>query len=480
MKAHLDKYLTRTERLLARDIWELEYLGGKSARARVYMLLRVLALTWQGLRRNKIPVQAAALTFYSLIGIGPLIALGIMVSGFIIDQSQEEEGAVAENMVTEWISKGIAFAAPQVTLPVEETNGGVEPAPSDAPELDEKMTELINGFIEKAQSGTVGVVGSLMLFVIGIQVLSSIESSFNTLWGAERGRKLGEKIVAYWTFISLGAVLGVAALSLNVLPRIEKFMSQFPFGAEAHAAIMVFSPIIAFFMLISLLAIFFRFIPNTQVDWKPAFTGAVVVVILLHLYNMLSFIYVQRVVDTRSLYGSVGIIVVLMLGLYVFWLLILLGGQVTYSVQNADFLTNESAWQKTSERSREVVSLGVLLLVAKAFKNGDPPLRASELHERLRVPSHILNTCITRLCDLGYLYPVEGKTAEEDRDRAFQAGKPLESITLGTFKQAIETYGNNEGIDIVAKSNPVIREYLERIVSLEDSPAARKRLNDLV
>ena len=39
------------------------------------------------------------------------------------------------------------------------------------------------------------------------------------------------------------------------------------------------------------------------------------------------FLYVQRVVDTRSLYGSVGIIVVLMLGLYVFWLLILLGGQ---------------------------------------------------------------------------------------------------------------------------------------------------------
>ena len=72
---------------------------------------------------------------------------------------------------------------------------------------------MINSFIAAAQSGTVGVVGSLMLFVIGIQVLSSIEASFNSLWGVDQGRKLGERIVVYWTFISLGAVMGAAALT---------------------------------------------------------------------------------------------------------------------------------------------------------------------------------------------------------------------------------------------------------------------------
>lgn len=479
MKHNLNQYLKQTKQLLASDIWELEYLGRKTLRGRIYLLLRILTLTWQGLRRNKIPIQAAALTFYSLIGIGPLIALGIMISGFVIDQSPtDESGRPTENIAIEAISNAIAFAAPQLALDVD--SDGDEAGEEGAPGLAPEMTELINNFIAAAQSGTVGVVGSLMLFVIGIQVLSSIESSFNTLWGAERGRKLGERIVVYWTFISLGAVLGVAALSLITLPRIEAFMDQLPFGSEAMVVAQFFSPIIAFLLIAALLALFFRFIPNTQVEWKPAFTGAVLVVILLHLYNLLSFLYVQRVVDTRSLYGSVGIIVVFMLGLYVFWLLILLGGQVTYSVQNADFLTNENAWQKTSERSREVVSLGVLILVARAFQRGEAPLRASQIHQQLRVPSHILNTCITRLCDLGYLYSVEGKTAEEERDRAFQAGKPLESITLGKFKKAFETYGNNEGVDLVAESEPAIRVYLDEIVSLKGSAAADKRISDLV
>lgn len=472
----LRKQAARIKDLMGKDIWELEYLGRKTVRARLYLLLRVLTLTTQGLRRNKIPVQSAALTFYSLIGIGPLIALGIMVSGFVMDQAPADasgQDQPAENIAVEAISKAIAYAAPQLSLGVEEGEDG---SPGLAPE----MTEMINNFISAAQSGTVGVVGSLMLFVIGIQVLSSIEGSFNSLWGVDQGRKLGERIVVYWTFISLGAVIGAAALTLKTLQTIFHIMEQVPFGGEFLAIALFFSPVIVFLMITALLAVFFRFIPNTQVDWKPAFTGAALVVLLLNLYNMLSFLYVQRVVDTRSLYGSVGIIVVLMLGLYVFWLLILLGGQVTYAVQNADYLTNENAWQKTSVHAREVISLGVLLLVAKRFQAGAPPTRASELHQQLRVPSHILNSSINRLCELGYLTIVGGKTIEDERDHAYQPGHPLESISLGSFKQTFERHGNNEGAELIAKIAPGVRTYLDDIVSLKDCPKAKLTISELI
>ncbi len=461
------KYAAHTRTLLGKDIWELEHLGRKTLRARMYLLLRILTLTFQGLRRNKIPVQAAALTFYSLIGLGPLIAIGIMVSGFVVDKGDE-------NMVSDAISTAIRYAAPQLALQIEQGENG---SPSG---LDPQITEMINNVISAAQSGTVGVVGSLMLFVIGIQVLTSIEGSFNSLWGVAQGRKFGERVVVYWTFISMGAVIGTAALTLKTLQTVSSFMERLPFGGEFLTIALFFSPVIVFVMLTALLALFFRFIPNTQVDWKPALTGAALVVVLLNLYNKLSFLYVQRVVDTRSLYGSVGIIVVLMLGLYVFWLLILLGGQVTYAVQNADYLTNENAWQKTSERSREVVSLATLLAIAKRFHAGGPPLKASELHKRLRVPSHILNSSITRLCEIGYLNQVESKTVEEERDHAYQPGRPLENIKLGEFKQAFECYGNNDGTDLVASSNPAIETYLEEIVSLKDCPSAGLKISDLL
>jgi len=452
----------RTRDLMGRDIWELEYLGRKTIRARLYHLLRILTLTWQGLRRNKIPVQAAALTFYSLIGIGPLIALGIMISGFALEKGSEE-------VVMEKIYEAISYAAPQITLEAGEDNA-----------MEEQMLGMINQFSEAASSGAVGAVGIIMLFVIGLQVLSSIEGSFNTLWGVSRGRKLGERIVTYWTFISLGAVLGTLSVTLITLKAVASRMETLPMGELLAALFLFFSPIISFIMIVLLLAVFFRFIPNTQVEWKPALCGSIVVVALLHLYNMLSFLYVDRVVQTNSLYGSVGIIVVLMLGLFVFWLLILLGGQVTYAVQNADFLTNENAWQKISERAREVISLGILLMVTKRFQSGQPPIHSSELLEKLRVPSHIMNTSISRLCQLEYIVPIEGKTSEEERDRAYQLGKPAESISLRDFKQSIESYGNNEGLEIVKAVDPAIRTYLDEVLSLKDCPTASRKLSDLV
>jgi len=447
---------------MGRDIWELEYLGRKTLRARLYHILRVLTLTWQGLRRNKIPVQAAALTFYSLIGIGPLIALGIMISGFALEKGSEE-------VVLQKIYEVIAYAAPQIALEAEGDN-----------QMEEQMLGMINQFSEAASSGTFGAVGLIMLFVIGLQVLSSIEGSFNTLWGVSQGRKLGERIVTYWTFISLGAVLGTLAATLRIVNEVVSRMETLPMGELLAALFLFLSPIIIFIMIVSLLAVFFRFIPNTQVKWGPAFCGSVVVVLLLHLYNMLSFLYVDRVVQTNSLYGSVGIIVILMLGLYIFWLLILLGGQVTYAVQNADFLTNENAWQKISELTREVISLSVLLLVTKRFQSGQSPIHSSELLEKLRVPSHILNSSISRLCELGYLYLIESKTTEAERDRAYQPGKPAESITLGSFKQSFEACGNNEGVDIVASVDPAIRTYLDEVVSLKDCPQAQTKISDLI
>ena len=461
---------------MAKDIWELEHVGRKTLKARAFFLLRIITLTFQGLRRNKIPVQAAALTFYSLIGLGPLIAFGIMISGFLLEQDiQDPSGIQQDSIVVQKITDAIAFAAPQIAVNVDSGNG--EGART---QIDPKMLELINNFSNAAKSGTVGAVGSLMLLFIGIQVLTSIEGSFNSLWGVSEGRKLGERIVTYWTFISLGAVLGTAALSLLATNAIIHFAENLPFGSEITKVINYTTPVAAFLIIVVLIAFFFRFIPNTKVEWKPALIGALLVMLLLNLYNMLSFLYVQRVVDTRSLYGSVGIIVVLMLGLYVFWLLILFGGQVTYAVQNADFLTNENAWQKTSERSREVISLAVLLTVAQRFNNCAPPVRLSELHKMLRVPSHILNSSINRLVAIGYINEIESKTREDERDPALQPSRPLNEIPLAEFKSTFESFGNNEGTDLVAESHAGVRTYLETLASIRNTPPAQIMIKDLI
>ena len=474
-KVLVRKKVKRTQTLVNQDIWELRYLGNKTLKARFYLFMRILVLTIQGLQRNNLAVQSAALTFYSLIGIGPLIALGIMISSFILDQSPANTTSQAqptENRAVEVITNAIAYAAPQLGISAE---GNV-----DSDNLAPEITEMVNNFIEAAQSGTVGIIGSLMLFAIGIQVLSSIENSFNSLWGVDKGRKFGERIVVYWTFISMGAVTGAASLTLITIPKIAQFVERLPLGGELLSIVLFFSPIIASVLVILLLAAFFCFIPNTKVKWKAALTGATLVVAALHLYNMLSFLYVERVLATKSLYGSVGIIVVLMLGLYVFWTLILFGGQVTYSVQNADFLTNENAWQKISEQTQEIISLGVLIVSAKRFSSCTSPVRFSDLLHKLRVPSHILNSSIHRLCELGYLSHVTARSTKNEHDHAYQLSRPPESISLGMFKNSFQSYGNNSGAQVILESIPELSTYVDEIIDLKDCSIAKLSIGELI
>lgn len=470
-------YSARAQSLMNKEIWELEHLGRRTVQARMFYLLRILTLTWQGTKRNQLPMQSAALTFYSSIGIGPLIAFGIMISGFLLDRDISDTGTgTQESVIVEKIAKVIEFAAPQVAVTVEGEGSSSETKTELAPEL----LQLINNFSEVAKSGTVGVVGIFVLLFICLRVLTSIETSFNTLWGVSQGRNFTERVVTYWTFISLGAIIGTAAISLGVFSTFLQFTETLPFGAALTATLQFFLPVIVFIMIVLLIAAFLRFIPNTKVEWRPALIGATLVVTLLTAYQKLSFLYVQQVVSNKSLYGSVGIIVILMLGLYIFWLLILLGGQLTYAVQNADFLTNENAWQKTSERSRELISLSILLIALKRFNASDPPVRASELLKMIRVPSHILNTSINRLCAIGYLNQIEDGAPAGERDHAYRPGCPAENITLAGFKQSIETFGNDEGADIVASRDPAIRKYVDEVLSLKDCADANKSLALLI
>jgi membrane protein len=84
--------LTARLSVLYRELWFVEKEPGNTLREHGFRLLRILILAWQGQKRNQLPIQSAALTFYSMIGIGPLVAFSIMISGFLLQKDIEANG----------------------------------------------------------------------------------------------------------------------------------------------------------------------------------------------------------------------------------------------------------------------------------------------------------------------------------------------------------------------------------------------------
>lgn len=474
----------KIEHLYQRGIWQSAALQDRSLRGRVCAALRVLSITLTSLFENHITTRAAALSYASLLGLGPLLAMVVLVAGFTLDQRDPQLAVNALNRI-------IKFVAPQIIQYERLDDGAEEPSASGqapaAPEsagagktkasrtkpdeagtiaVNPDLVHFINGIIAGSRSGTAGFVGALTLVLIVIQLFTSVETTFNVIWGVRRGRSWLMRVVFYWTIVTLGAVIFFASLTaLSASALLNLFFEKLPFGVHLFAFLQWMLPALSVVLLAAVLTVFYCCIPNTRVYWMSAAAGAVVVTVLLFLNQYLAFLYFKRVVLQKSLYGSLGMIPILMIGLYIFWFFVLVGGQISYAVQNVHFRRSQAAWQSLSAAARESLSLLVLLAIARRFKEVRPPVTASELGELIKVPTQILNECLNRLGDLNLVSALPPAAGQAELDYRYQPARPLERITLGEFKEAFENQGEDPGGATLDAIDPVLQLYHDRLGS---------------
>ena len=498
----------RACRLYTRDIWRNEYLQGNSPRARFYALLRVVSITITGIRETKTPSRAAALSFSTLLGLGPLMAIAVLVAGFVLDRPDP-------NLAVNTLNRLIKFVAPQVTqyenlenqkataapapksdvltaatvnLPPGDAASSTSAAPGSAPAVpappvNPEMIRLIDGFIAGSRNSTAGIVGIVTLIFIVLQLFTSVENAFNEIWGVRQGRTWVMRIVFYWTVITLGAVLFFAVVtSLSAGAYLNLVERSLPFGlgpTVVHLLRWLLPPLsVLLFMLV--LALFYKFIPNTRVRWGSAAAGAVLVGLLVLANYSLSFLYLSKVVQQRSLFGSLGILPILMFGLYIFWFFVLVGGQVSYAIQNVHFRNSQAAWNTLAESMRERLSLTVLLRIGRRFRDCLPPCTASQLGTELGVPTQILNECLNRLVQMRLLSPVPPEPGDQENDLRYQPARPLNRTTLADFKRLDDDHGGDPTGPTLTDIDPIVLSYDEQLNRFQDGAFFKKTLDELI
>jgi membrane protein len=475
--------LAQARHLWTREIWQPAWLRNRSARGRLYAVLRVLSITVTGLNENKVASRAAALSYSSLLGIGPLVAIAVMVSGFVLEGNPD--------LAVKTLNRAIHFIAPtvgeyeEVARPrATETETIGEETPQVV-EMNPRTAELLDNFIRGSRSPTVGLMGILVLIVIVVQLFSVVEDTFNSIWGVRRGRSWMARVFSYWTVATLGAVLAFAALTLlsaaaliGTLERVPFVGGQLSAGAELFLSIA--GPFLSFVLVGGLLALFYRYIPNTRVHWVPALVGAVIVVLLLNINNFLAFLYFRRAVLTESLYGSLGILPILMLGLFIFWFIILIGGQLTYALQNVNFRSSKVAWDDLNHDTREGLCLLVLTLICRRFKNCLPAYSASQLSDLTRIPTQVLNECLSRLQALGLVSQLPAPEAEASNDFRYQPARPLDRITLEGFKRSFDAFGESPTGDMLDALDPVVRHFHEELGTLTHQALSGETMEQLI
>lgn len=408
------------------------------------------------LRENSAATMAAALTYRTIFGLVPMIVMALIVFRAFGGFADSKEGLT--DLVYQYLELEIdATAAIEDGPPEDEasTDQATEPPPprswlatqadlvlgdEDAiaqaqaaeqaranAEMREKIDEFVGGLAEGATSisiGSIGIVGMMLLIWAAVGLIVTVEKTFNIIFRAPSGRPWHVRIPIYWAMITLGPVLiwGSFYISTQLVGAAEDLL---PIVSTLIGIVNQFTALLVTWLLFVLL---FKLMPNAQVAIRPAMAGAMVSALAWELMKAALRWYVENAVLSSTqaqLYGSLALIPVLLFWVYLSWLVVLAGLQVTHILQTLPAHrrgTPGSTTNSTSFARDPWLVIPVMSAVAQAFDQGKTS-GIDTIAEQVGAPVATVSTIVDELVGRGLLHRLPNDEGPSDLTLAMPPGR---------------------------------------------------------
>jgi membrane protein len=278
------------------------------------------------------------------------------------------------------------------------------------------LTARVMDFADHVRGGILGSVGLALLIWTLIATLKKVEDSLNFVWHVEQPRSFMRRIAEYLALLVvapllIGALIGMAHMTsanssvrlLTHLPLIGKLRS----GALALAPYAIVSA--AFAMLYTL-------VPNTRVQRLPAIVGGLAGGVL---WAAVGGVFASIVVYSTRLsvvYAGFAIFIAALIWIYFSWLILLLGAQLSFYVQNPSYLRIGLREPRLSNAETEQLALSIMYLVAQAHLRGSERWSINSLAAALAIPGIALARVADALEGAGLLVATEQDALLPGRD----------------------------------------------------------------
>ena len=264
----------------------------------------LLKQTFQEWLEDKAPQLGAALAYYTVFSLAPLILVLLAIVGVIF----RDDAAGAWNKITQQMSYF----------------------------LDPNALQAVQNIAEKAsQSGksTIATIIGVALALFGASgVFGQLQDALNTIWGVKAKPSRGIWGFLRTRFLSFAMVAGICFLLLVSL-AIEALLKGFSHYVQSVLpggiviALTVYL-IFDFAVVVLLFAMIFKFLPDVKIQWRDVWIGAVMTAILFGLGKWLLGFYLGSGAAS-SAYGAASSLITLLLWVYYSSQILLFGAEFT-------------------------------------------------------------------------------------------------------------------------------------------------------
>ena len=247
----------------------------------------------QRFREDRLGLTAGSLTFTTLIALVPLVT--VMLAAFtafpmFAGLEVAMQKYFLQNLVPDTIAKPVLKALTQ--------------------------------FAAKARG--MGTLGLMLLVATALALVLTIDRTLNAIWRVRQPRPLGQRLLVYWSALTLGPLALALSLTLTsyALSASRGWVSALPGGLE------LLLEMIQFLLLAAAAAGLYHYVPNTPVRWRHAWAGGLFVAAAFELAKKLLTLYLNTVPTYSAVYGAFAAVPILLLWIYLVWVMVLLGAVI--------------------------------------------------------------------------------------------------------------------------------------------------------
>ncbi|MBO9687803.1 MAG: YihY/virulence factor BrkB family protein [Mitsuaria chitosanitabida] len=281
----------------------------------------------QGWSDDNAPSMGAALAYYTLFSIAPLLLIVIAVAGLVFGE-QAARGEVMEQLS--------GLVGLQGAMAVE---------------------DLLKRVNRPEEGGWAAVIGTVVLLIGATSVFAELQNALNRIWKAPQVRSgpvwHGLLALARKRLLSLGLILGLGFLSMvsmvasAALAAASKWWTGW-LGADFVLLAQILNGTLAYALITVMFAVIYKWVPDVPVRWRDVWVGALITSALFSLGKALIGLYIGRS-GVSSAYGAAASLVVMMLWVYYSTQVFLMGAELSWAFAKRHSLREQAA--HTAERT---------------------------------------------------------------------------------------------------------------------------------
>jgi membrane protein len=298
------------------------------------------------------------------------------------------------------------------------------------------LTARVLDFANHVRGGLVGSVGLVLLVWTLMGTLRKVEDSLNFVWHVEVPRNFMRRIAEYLALLIVAPLLVATLVTMARTPPSAHLLAGLPLLRQLLAALVSLVPYV---VISGGFAAVYGLIPNTRVRPFAALLAGFAAGLAWTAVGQLFTTFVMLTARLTIVYAGFAIFIAALLWSYVSWLILLLGAQLSFYLQNPAYLRIGLREPRLSSAETEQLALAIVFLVARRHREGGPHWTSQSLATQLQMPGIAVARLVRALEAAGLLAETEADELLPGRD----PGSMAVADVLGAARSAYSLHGEH-------------------------------------